>query len=189
MLLARLRSARMTETAGEVAGAVAPDADIAADGVEAIEELLQRLVRSVAVVHVVRMLRQVAAIVVVVVVVLMVAVGNRLRLLRIIGVFLLDAVARARARARARSRTRCRTVAREHVIGIVVLGHCRRTQLRSHAHFTLHSNHFADHFTNHFTNHFADALQNRTDAHNKRDTFGRPKRYAQLISPGYCSAR
>lgn len=108
MLLAPwLWSCRMTETAGEVAGTVsATDNGIAADGVEAIEELLQRLVRSVATGHIGMLLRQV-----VVVVVVVVAVGNRLRLLRIVGVLLLDAVARSRY------------VARVHVIGIVVFGH------------------------------------------------------------------
>lgn len=96
----------MTETAGEVAGTVsATDDGIAADGVEAIEELLQRLVRSVATGHIGMLLRQV------VVVVVVVAVGNWLRLLRIVGVLLLDAVARSRY------------VARVHVIRIVVFGH------------------------------------------------------------------
>lgn len=167
-MLARLWSGRMTETVGEVAGAVATDAAIGADGVEAIEELLQRLVGSVTVGHIVGMLGQVAAVVVVVVVcVVVISVGNRLRLMRIIGVFLLDAAARARARARDRDRTRSRsrTAAREHVIGIVVFGHCRGfTSSCTSSLFTLHSNHFADHFTNHF----ADALQTNRRAQQTR---------------------
>lgn len=181
MLLARLRSGRMTETVGEVAGAVATDAAIGADGVEAIEELLQRLVRSVTVGHIVGMLGQVAAVVVVVICVVVISVGNRLRLMRIIGVFLLDAAARARARARDRSRSRSRTAAREHVIGIVVFGHCRGfTSSFTSSLFPLITSPITSPIT-------MPTRCRRTDAHNKRDTFVRPKRYAQLISPGYCT--